>query len=254
YYSVDENNNYIPSIMLQITDDKSISAVHGNDNGDIADNSLIDVLKAKIAEIMSLDSEMSVSDDIIPRIDASKLLNTIENKVAKGKELTKEELIFIYGLERNVESIGYPRERDFRVNSLIAKRNVKKDMATIFECEEALVGDKPSDLQNTLMVYYGDLDIGSAYSYKSLINYTFPRIVIGTIDASYVETASNVNFPDTIMGGFLHLSSLKTMENVTLPSKCNYMDLSSLVEIKTPTFVPIDKMRVELPQIFPLIS
>lgn len=235
YFSIDENGHAIPSLMIQLTEDGDIRNIKGSGYGYIIDNNLIKVLKDKI-------QNMEITEEIMLQLQDLDLLVAIERKIDNGEELTKEDISFIYEIEREINRIGYKyREEDPRITKIKQNRNVKRDMAKLFDCLEEQVGTCTEDLNRELSVYLGDIKNFTSFC----TDYRFPRIVVGSI-MSHMEYAVNVEFPHTIIGS-LNLPRLETISNVVFPKKCNYIELVSLSDIKTPTVIPFDHVPIYFP-------
>lgn len=235
YFSIAENGQATPSLMIQLTEDGDICNIKGRGFGYIDDNNLIKVLKARI-------QNMEIPEKIMQQLQDLDLLVAIERKVDNGEELTKEDISFIYEIERKINRIGYEyREEDPRITKIKQNRNLKSDMAKLFDCLEEQVGTSPEDLNRELSVYFGNIEDFSSFC----TDYRFPRIVVGSI-MSHMEYAMNVEFPHTITGS-LSLPRLETISNVVFPEKCNYIELDNLSNIKTPTVIPFDHIPIYFP-------
>lgn len=84
-----------------------------------------------------------------------KFITAIENKVKKGEELNKDELIFLYEINRPIYGFGY--ENDPRIKELREQRNVEEDMPIIFECSKEQIARGIDQIRPDTKAYIGPL-------------------------------------------------------------------------------------------------
>ena len=140
-------------------------------------------------------------------------LTTIYNKVQKGYKLTKEELRFLYEIDHKIEGFGY--DKDPRIEEIISKRNIKKDLAYIFDCKEeevCLGGYLPKD--KITKVYWGFLLSNRLTSAEAL---ELPEYIRGDLWLNSLTSAKGLDLSNTSIGGSLDLRSLTSAEGLTLP-------------------------------------
>lgn len=87
-----------------------------------------------------------------------KFLTAIDNKVKKGEELSKEDLVFIYEIDSKIQGFGY--QRDPRIKELRAKRNPDEDMLIVFECSKEQIAHTPDEINENTKAYVGKLEKG----------------------------------------------------------------------------------------------
>jgi len=126
YYSLDENGQpKIPRAAIRMEDD-SIGEVRGVGPNQNLDPYISDVVKAKISEFPDGKVYEKKSADM-------KKLTEIENKNKLHKQLSKDELLFLYEINCKIDGFGY--ERDPRIQEIISTRNPKEDASIILECQ-----------------------------------------------------------------------------------------------------------------------
>ena len=204
--------------------------------------------KHRIAEIRGVDenqnldkniSESSVLDEKLKdfgdegeiykvRVDDMKRVTQIEEKLEKDGELGREDLRFIFEIDRNIESFGYGR--DPRIDSICNSFDKRGALAYILECSEDDISFTVDDvLKRVTLFHYGALDFYQAqknslededYNLESIFtNLILPKRVQGDLDISSVEKIGDVIFPEEV-NGYLGLGSLKKhSRNLVLPTK-----------------------------------
>ena len=164
------------------------------------------------------------------------LLTKIDYKVQKGFELTKEELRLLYEIDNNIEEFGY--EKDSRIEQIINKRNIKRDLAYIFDCKEeeiCLGGDLPKD--KTIKVYWGSLDLRNLTNANRV---TLPEYIRGSLNLGNLTSVEGVTLPEYIRGS-LNLGNLTSVEGVRFPKyiggTLNLRNLTNANRVTLPEYI-----------------
>ena len=206
YYTLDENGNAkVPRIAIRMNGHNEIGEIRGIADNQNMEPKMIPILDKKLEEFPDKDRYRKKEYDM-------QFLTMIDYKVQKEFELTKEELRFLYEIDNKIEGFGY--EKDPRIEQIINKRNMKRDLAHIFDCKEeevCLGGNLPKD--KIIKVYWGSLDLRNLTSAKGL---TFPKYIGGSLVLSNLTSADGLKLPKCI-GGFLDLYNLISAKGLTLP-------------------------------------
>lgn len=176
YVTKNEQGKYLnPRIYFKAThsnDQKGASpySIYGIDEGNTIEGVMIDVLDSKLKEFQDYtDYEKKLYD--------MRLLYIIEQKENSGLELSRDELIFLYEFNYFIDCIGL--ERNKRIQKVTKNRNLKYDLAKIFECDETKIGVNIEDFSNSdIEVYYGDL---MDYNVRDMLKLHFLRTVVGSV-------------------------------------------------------------------------
>lgn len=191
YFTKDDDGNYTnPRIYFGVTHSNEnnkkfgVFPVYGIDEGNMIEGSMIDILDEKLKEFQDYNHYKKTINDM-------KLLNNIEKEEKLGIELSRDELIFLHGINYVIDCFGYDRTK--KLKRLKQNRDIKKDLAKIFYCKENNVGIKPDDFDNDMIeIYYGDL---YAHEIKDLSKLHTLKTVIGDV-------------------GFRELSDIKDIYNI----------------------------------------
>lgn len=203
YYTKNENNEYkIPRIAIRMNKN-SIGEIRGIAQSQNIENSMEVVLEEKLREFPDASLYKKKVSDM-------KKLTEIYNTY-KGRELTTEELRFLYEIDENIIGFGY--EKDSRIREILKGRKVKKDLANIFYCTEDKIGQAKKDIKRNLIYYYGDLNLNNLTTAKGI---TLPKIIGGSLFLNSLTDAGGFIFPQNI-GESLYLGSLITVEDIILP-------------------------------------
>lgn len=82
-------------------------------------------------------------------------LTTIENRMNAGRNLTKDELIFLYEINGNIEGFGY--QRDPRIAELRARRDSREDAPVVLDCDPGEIAWSRHEVSAHTKAYIGPL-------------------------------------------------------------------------------------------------
>lgn len=131
YYTLNENNEYkIPRIAIRMDETTNIGEIRG-----VADASqnIEDGMETIVEEKLNTFDFLSDTDkqEYLNVINDSKVLTKLNRKTANNEELTYEEYIFIYEIERKITGFGF--QNDSRIEKIRRTNLIKdKDIATKF--------------------------------------------------------------------------------------------------------------------------
>ena len=241
YYTKDKDGEYkVPRLAIRMDGKERIGEIRGVAKGQNVESHLEDVLDKKLEDFKDREAYKR-------RINDSKMMTYIYTKYEHHKELTKEDLKFIYEVDRKIEGFGY--QEDPRIEEIKEKRDKRKDLANLYECKEEEIGLNEDDFIKAnekgirLKYYDGDLHLGELKSAKGLL---LPEIVKGylnlwsltnakglelpkkvrLLDLRFLTSAKGLELPKKIES--LKLSSLESAEGLELPEEVKYVDLRNL--------------------------
>ena len=207
YYSLDKNGEAkVPRIAIRMDGHNEIGEIRGIAENQNIEPEMIPILDKKLEEFPDRDKYRKKEYDM-------QLLTTIDNKVQKGYDLTKEELSFLYEIDYRIEGFGY--RKDPRIAEILNKRNMMKDLAYIFNCEEDEIcfgGSLPKD--KTIKVYFRTLYLGGLTSAKGL---KLPENIMGGLDLRGLISAEGLDLSNTNIRGYLDLRGLTSAKGLKLP-------------------------------------
>ncbi|MBU2025390.1 MAG: hypothetical protein ABIC19_01960 [Patescibacteria group bacterium] len=247
YYSHDDKGKpTIPRVAIRMEDEK-IAEVRGvahqqNLDPDMADS---DILEKKLREFGQEGEKYQKKTADMKR------LTEIEGKVKEGKELTKQDLRFLYEVDEEILGFGY--KKDPRIEEILAMRqDMREDLALALDCkkneisftaEEALSGgikfhwdclDLPGLTSAESLVLPksvgGDLDLSNLTSAEGLV---LPKSIGVNLVLSNLTSAKGLTFPESVRG-HLYLPGLTSAEGLVLPKLVGWnLDLSSLTSAES---------------------
>lgn len=136
YYTKDsDGKNAVPRIAIRM-ENRNVAEVRGIDPHQELEFDLIDVAKEKYLQLPGGGKFEKKSCDM-------KRLTEIENKINDGKELSVDELSFLWEVDSRVEGFGF--SSDPRIRELRSRRDKTADFVAIYKCkpkELALFADQ----------------------------------------------------------------------------------------------------------------
>ena len=221
YYTKDDKENYTePRIIIAIDNSYDIECVIGIGLNQGIENSMASIAEEKMQSFPGNEKYKKIAHDIT-------LLAKLEYKTNNNIKLTKKELKFLYEIDSKIECYFYDYQNfyyfyechnirycDPRIIEIRNKRNVKKDLAYVFDCKEENIGTNITDFDtNKITYYYGTLEWE-----KDFVPDTFKDLkrIIGGAYFSNLTNAKGLNNLCNIRGGagFPNLTSAKGLENL----------------------------------------
>jgi len=151
YYSFNTDGEAtIPRLAIRMQEG-SIAEVRGIAPNQNVDPYISDVAKAKMKEFPDGLQYEKKSEDM-------KQLTEIEKKQNNGKELTKEDLVFLYEIEDQIEGFGY--EKDPRVSEIVSQRDKQEDAPIVLGCLPEEIAWSEKDIDENTKSYIGPLFSG----------------------------------------------------------------------------------------------
>lgn len=136
YYTRDEDGkDSVPRVAIRMQGGK-VAEVRGINHSQELEPVMTDIAMERLKDLPGGEEYTQKAEDM-------KRLTALERKLTENPEaeLSKEEVAFLYELERPIQGFGY--EKDPRIGELAGKRGIVKDMATLF-------GTDPEDTQATI--------------------------------------------------------------------------------------------------------
>ena len=260
YYTKDSNNEYKqPRIAIRMEESR-IGEIRGINEHQNLESEMEEVLEEKLKEFPDRDKYKKKVNDM-------KKLTDIYNEY-KNRELTNEELRFLYEVDKKIEGFGY--EEDPRIEEILKERNKKEDLAKVFNCSPDQISGNPDDVLagKEIIYFYDDLDLRNLTDAKglklprhvkgdltlvnliSIEDLVLPEAINGNLNLNGLTRAKGLTFPETIDCD-LDLSNLTYAKDLVLPKTMNgSLDLKNLTKIenlKLPQYVKYSLLLNSLP-------
>ena len=207
YYTKDREGNYTkPRIAIRMNGNQ-IAEIRGISENQNIESNMEKVVDKKLKEFPDRDKYKKKVKDM-------EMLTYIYTKHQNKGELTKTDLRFLYEIDNEITEFGY--KRDPRIEELLYGRNVRKDLALVFDCKEENISlTKEEALRGNIIYHYSNLYLSSLISAEGL---KLPSKIVGNLYLSGLRSAEGLKLPDKV-GGFLLLSGLTSAEGLKLPDK-----------------------------------
>lgn len=233
YYTKDDDGNYkVPRLAIGMNND-NISLIKGVASFQNIEPHFEEILDKKLDEFKDKDKYIQIINDV-------KMLTYVYTKYQLNKELTRNDLRFLYEIDKNIVGFGYGP--DVRIKEILRDRDISKDLNTMFDPDEVI--EKDLDLQGLVDIekvvlpkkVEGTLYMGGLISAKNVV---FPKEVTGTVILGDIKSASDVVLPE-VVGENLYLGNLESVDEVTFPKEVGGSLILGLTN--TEGFVPPKKI------------
>lgn len=166
YYSLDRDGNpTIPRIAIRMQAGK-IAEVRGIAKKQNLDPFIGTVLEEKLQEFPDRAEFLQKQQDMAR-------LTELKNKTTKGEPLNREDLIFLYEIDHQIQGFGYVA--DPRIKELRDSRNPREDAPIVLECEPHEIAWSESEINENTKSYIGPLFEGIFQLNLENIYTTFPE-------------------------------------------------------------------------------
>jgi len=154
YYTLDSQGKpTIPRIAIRMdgrNNQQSIGEIRGvADNDQNLEGNMAEIAEEKAKKLNGYESYQKKYADM-------KLLTKIDKKIKKQESLTKDELVFLYEIDNQIDSFGY--QRDLRIAEIRKARNVKEDAQIVLECTPEEIAQSVNEIDENTKAYIGELD------------------------------------------------------------------------------------------------
>ena len=214
YYSLDENGDAkVPRIAIRMDGKNKIGEIRGIADGQNMESEMMPILNKKLDEFPD-------KDNYLKRVHDMDLLTLIDKKSSHGKELSVDEIRFLYEIDGKIIGFGY--KKDPRINEIKQKRNEIEDYKLIFKYNKNFNGDL--DLRNLTSTEGLDLtgaNIGGGLDLRGLTSAEGLDLSEVNIGGSLVlrslKSAEGLNLSGVNIGGALDLNGLRNADGLKLP-------------------------------------
>ncbi len=172
-------------------------------------------------------------------------LSELHFKYIQGKTFTKEDLSFLYEIDRPIYQSGYGK--DPRISEILTGRDQKNDLSRVLDCrpeQVSLTADEA--LKGDIIFHFHDLDLRSLPSVK---NISLPKMVSGSLDLRGLTFAEDFNFPEKVWGD-VYLPNLSSARGTKLPAQIGgRLDLERLTSSEDLIFPQSVGKDLEIPRL-----
>ena len=142
------------SASIRLDPDGMVAEVSGLGEGQAIEDALVPIVKEKTISLPG-------GEKYLQKFDDKQTLIRLDKKMKKGQDLTKEELSFLYELDRPIATLDTYNRRDPRIPELKEKYNVEYALEKVLDIDKIISSLGPNTLiQNldSLIKYGADID------------------------------------------------------------------------------------------------
>ena len=209
YYTLDKNGEAkVPRIAIRMDGKDKIGEIRGIADNQNMEPEMLPILEEKLKEFSDREKYLKKEHDM-------KLLTLIDKKVNSDKELTIDEIAFLYEIEEEIS--GFGQDHDPRIEEIKSKRNAIQDLNKVFASGKTFKRIMLFNLRNVTDLKLpetvdGDLilDVSNANGLK------LPQSIGGNLILNKLKSAVGLKLPQSI-GGNLALNNLTSVKELVLP-------------------------------------
>ena len=152
------STNGVASIRLD--PDGKVTEVSGLNEGQAIEDSLIPTVKEKVLSLPG-------GKEFLQKFEDKQTLIRLDKKMKKGEDLTKEELSFLYELDRPIATLDTYNSKDPRIPELKEKYGIKYALEKGVDVDKLVSSLCPEDIAknlDNLMSYGADIDVNELVS------------------------------------------------------------------------------------------
>ena len=191
------------SASVRLDPDGTVAEVSGLNDGQAVEDALISIVKEKTLSLPG-------GEKYLQKFDDKQALIRLDKKMEKGEDLTKEELSFLYELDRPIATLDTYNREDPRIPELKEKYSIEYALEKGIDVNKLASSLESEDIAknlDTLMRHGADIDV------NELVSSLYPGDIVdnlGTLlrngaDIDVNELASSLDIDDILLnlGTFL---------------------------------------------------
>lgn len=180
FYTKDLEGKYkVPRVAIRMVDNE-IAEIRGIGEGQSVEPELEKIVEAKL-------NEFANKDIYYKKVKDMEYLTHIYMLYQEGKKLSAYNLRFLYEIDCTIDGFGY--DKDPRIKEIIDSRNIRQDLATIFNCSINKIAMDEEELYSNpkeIICNYGNLKYREGMQFPKL------KCIIGKADFSKLDTIQNI--------------------------------------------------------------
>ena len=174
------STNGVASIRLDL--DGKVAEVSGLDGGQALEDSLVQTVKEKVLSLPG-------GKEFLQKFEDKQTLIKLDHKLQKGEDLTKEELSFLYELDRPIATLDTYNREDPRITELKEKYGIEYALEKGVDVNKLVSSLGPKDVAHnldTLLEHGADIDV------NKLVSSLDPDDIISNLD-TLLEHGADIN-------------------------------------------------------------
>ena len=211
------STNGVASIRLD--PDGKVAEISGLDGGQALEDSLVQTVKEKVLSLPG-------GKEFLQKFEDKQTLIKLDHKLQNGEDLTKEELSFLYELDRPIATLDTYNRKDPRITELKEKYGIEYALEKGVDVNELVSSLGPKDIADnldTLLKHGADIDVKKLVSSleSHSIAYNLDTLLEHGADIDVNELVSSLGTNDIVhnLGTLLkHGADINNIINNIYPS------------------------------------
>ena len=180
------STNGVASIRLD--PNGKVTEVSGLNEGQAIEDSLIPTVKEKVLSLPG-------GKEFLQKFEDKQTLIRLDHKMQNGEDLTKEELSFLYELDRPIATLDTYNSKDPRIPELKEKYSIEYALEKGLDVDKLVSSLEPEDITknlDTFLEHSADIDV------NKLVSSLYPDDIVDNLDTLLRNGADIDNIVDNI--------------------------------------------------------
>ena len=174
------STNGVASIRLDL--DGKVAEVSGLDSGQALEDSLVQTVKEKVLSLPG-------GKEFLQKFEDKQTLIKLDHKLQNGEDLTKEELSFLYELDRPIATLDTYNRKDPRITELKEKYGIEYALEKGIDINKLVSSLGPYDIVHNLDTL---LEHGANININKLVSSLYPDDIVPNLD-TLLEHGADTN-------------------------------------------------------------
>ena len=170
------------SASIRLGPDGKVAEISGLNEGQAVEDALVPIVKEKTLSLPG-------GEKYLQKFDDKQALIRLDKKMEKGEDLTKEELSFLYELDRPIATLDTYNEEDPRIPELKEKYDIEYALGKGIDINKLVSSLDPEDTAknlDTLMRHSADINV------NELVSNLYPDDIVHNLD-TLLEHGADIN-------------------------------------------------------------
>ena len=170
------------SASIRLGPDGKVAEISGLNEGQAVEDALVPIVKEKTLSLPG-------GEKYLQKFDDKQALIRLDKKMEKGEDLTKEELTFLYELDRPIATLDTYNEEDPRIPELKEKYDIEYALGKGIDINKLVSSLDPEDTAknlDTLMRHSADINV------NELVSNLYPDDIVHNLD-TLLEHGADIN-------------------------------------------------------------
>ena len=175
------------SASIRLDPDGKVAEISGLNNGQAVEDALVPIVKEKTLSLPG-------GEKYLQKFDDKQTLIKLDNKMKEGEDLTKEELSFLYELDRPIATLDTYNEEDPRIPELKEKYGIEYALEKGVDANKMVASLDSCDIAKNLDTF---LEHGTDIDMNKLVSSLDSHYIIYNL-GNLIKHGANIDFNELV--------------------------------------------------------